>query len=550
MHTTPVRTLLPIRSNPGGFFGVGLVAFALFISGCAQRETAADAAAWEQILLAGNGAEPSNLDPHIITGIPERNIVMTLFEGLTRLDPDTLEARPGAAERWDVSDDGLRYTFHLRAGLRWSDGTGITTRDFYASFQRILSPALASNNADDMYVIVGAEDYHLGRSKDFSLVGFRVVDDHTLEMRLRHPMPYLPKTIASRAWIPVPLHVITKLGDPLDPNNPWTRPEHLIGNGPFVLHAWESNRHVEVRRSPTYWNRETVRLNAVRFFPLENESAEEAAFRSGQLHVTERVPVPRLDYYRREAPELLRIAAYSGVYFFNFNVNRAPFTDKRVRQALAMAVDREAIVTNVTRAGEKPAYHFTIEGLSGYTSEARTRLDFAAARQLLAEAGFPDGRNFPPITLLYNTAEHHRVIAEILQQTWKVELGIDVRLENQEWRVYLANMDSGAFQLARAGLIMEPFDPSLFLKVFTRTSGFNRTGWSDPEYDRLYEQVVTTVDETRRLELMQRMEHILTDAMPILPMYYYTRPYLRDPRVQGWAENLMGQAPFERAWLN
>jgi len=527
---------------------VGLLGLAL--AGCGQRETLADRAAAEQMMIVGNGAEPSNLDPQTITGIPERNIVATLFEGLTRFDPETLEALPGAAERWEVSDDGLIYVFHLRAGLQWSDGTALTAHDFVLSLRRLLSPALGSDNADELYPVIGAEDYHQGRTTDFSTVAIRAPDDRTLEVRLRHPASFLLKSMASRSWFPVPMHVLEKHGDPLNPTNPWTRPENIVGNGPFILHAWQPNRMVEVRRSPTYWNRETVRLNAVRFIPLENESAEEAAFRSGQLHKTEKVPLSRLDFYRREESGRLRIHPYSGVYYYNFNVNREPFTDVRVRQALAMAVDREAIVRNVTRAGETPAYHFTIEGVGGYVSEARTRLDFAEARRLLAEAGYPGGRGFPPITLLYNTAENHRVIAEVVQQTWKVELGIDIRLENQEWRVYLDSMQRGQYQICRAGLIMEPFDPSQFLKVFTRNSGFNRTGWSDPEYDRLYEEVMNTADETRRLALMQRMERILTDAMPILPVYYYTKPYLMDPRVRGWTDNLLGLAPFEQAWLD
>lgn len=522
----------------------------LALTGCAGRETLADRAAREQMLLVGNGAEPSNLDPHTITGIPERDIVVTLFEGLTRLDPETLEARPGAAEKWDISPDGLRYVLTLREGLRWSDGQAITAHDFIASFRRLLTARLGSDNADEMYPVVGAEDFHKGVTTDFSTVGLKALDDRTLEVRLRHPAAFLLRSMSGRTWYPVPLHVMERLGDPLDPTNPWTRAGNLVGNGPFVLHAWEPNRHVEVRRSPTYWNRDSVRLNAVRFIPLENESAEEAAFRAGQLHVTGKVPLARLDFYRREEPESLRIAPYSGVYYYSFNVNREPFTDVRVRQALAMAVDRAAIVRNVTRAGETPAYHFTIEGIDGYVSEARTRLDFDEARRLLAEAGYPGGRGFPPVTLLYNTAENHRVIAEVVQQKWKTELGIDVRLENQEWRVYLDNLQGGRYHLARAGLIMEPFDASQFLKVFTKDSGFNRTGWTDPEYDRLYEDVVNTTDPVVRERLMQRMERILTDAMPILPVYYYTRPYLLDPRVRGWADNLLGVAPLERVWLD
>ena len=530
----------------GVSLGLSLLVLA---TGCRPRETQIQQAAREGIMIVGNGAEPPDLDPQTITGIPERNVVMTLFEGLTRNDPETLEARPGVAERWDVSADGLVYTFHLRAEAKWSDGTPLTARDFYESFKRQLTPSLASSNADNMYDVVNAERYHKGTLTDFTQVGFRVIDDRTLEVRLSHPAGFLLKTMASRTWYPVPLHVMVRHGDPYRQGSRWTRPENLVGNGPFVLKEWQPNRHIEVRKSPTYWNRDTVKLEGVRFIPLESQTAEEAAFRAGQLHKTEQVPLTKIAVYQTEAPEKLHVHPYSGVYYFNFNVKRAPFTDKRVRQALAMAVDRGSLVRNVTKGGEIPAYHFTPEGIGGYVSRARTKLDFDEARRLLAEAGFPGGRGLPPITLLYNTAENHRVIAEALQQKWREELGIELKLENQEWKVYLDTVDNGDYVMSRQGLIMEPYDPSQFLKVFTSSGGFNRTGWSNDEYDRLYNEVMATADDAVRQELMQRMEAILTDEMPILPVYYYTNKFLMDQSVQGWKMNLLAMGPYEQVWL-
>lgn len=528
--------------------GIGLGALAL-LAGCGQRETQVQQATREGIMLVGNGAEPQDLDPHTITGIPERNVVITLFEGLTRNDPETLEARPGVAERWDISPDGLVYTFHLRSNVKWSDGTPLTARDFYESFRRQLTPSLASDNADNMYDVVNAEAYHKGQITDFSQVGFRLIDERTLEVRLMHPAGFLLKTMASRSWFPVPLHVLAKHGDPYRQGNRWTRPENIVGNGPFVMSEWEPNRHIAVKKSPTYWNRDAVKLEGVRFIPIESLASEEAAFRAGQLHKTEQVPLTKIAVYQAEEPDRIHIHPFSGVYFFNFNVKRAPFTDKRVRQALALAVDRESLIRNVTKGGELPAYHFTPEGIGGYVSRARTRLDYDEARRLLAEAGFPGGKGLPPIRLLYNTAENHRVIAEALQQSWKRELGVELILENQEWKVYLDTVDNGDYMLSRQGLIVEPYDPSLFLKAFTSYGGFNRTGWGNAEYDRLYTEVMATSEDAKRLELMQQMEAILTDEMPILPVYYYTSKYLMDPSVRGWKNNLMAMGPFEQVWL-
>ena len=537
--------------SPGGRLLAGAaIATLLLTSGCGQRETQIQIAAKQGIMIVGNGAEPSDLDPQTITGIPERNITAAMFEGLTRNDPETLEALPGQAKSWAVTPDGLTYTFHLREGLVWSDGTPLTANDFYLSFRRLLSASLGSDNSDQLYDVLNAEAYHKGRDKDFSKVGFRVIDDLTLEIRLEHPASYLLKTLGSRTWVPVPLHVLEKFGDPLLPGSPWTRPGNLVCNGPFMLKEWKPNSYIEVERNPRYWNKATVKLHGIRFIPLENQPAEEAAFRSGQLHKTERVPLTKIAVYRRDNPEKLHIHPYSGVYYFSFNVNKAPFTDVRIRRALAMAVDRESLVRNVTLAGEIPAYHFTPEGISGYVSKARTKFDLDEARRLLAEAGYPGGKGLPPITLLYNTAENHRIIAEAIQQSWKIELGVDLRLENQEWKVYLDNMQQENYQMCRSGLIMDPYDPSQFLRVFTSDNGFNRTGWSDPEYDRLYDEVMNTADDAKRMELMQEMEKILTDAMPILPVYYYTNQYLMYPSVKGWADNLLSLGPFERVWLD
>ena len=364
----------------------------LILAGCGKRETLVQKATRDGIMLVGNGAEPSDLDPQTITGIPERNITATLFEGLTRNDPKTLDAKPGVAKSWDVSDDGLVYTFHLRDDAVWSDGKPVTAGDFYASFRRLLSAQLGSDNADQLYLVVRAEEYHKGTLTDFSQVGFRVIDDRTLEVRLKYPAPFLLKTMGARSWYPVPMHVIEKFGDPLLPGNQWTRPGNIVSNGPFVLKEWKPNSYIEVARNPTYWNRETVKLNGVRFVPMENQPAEEAAFRARQLHKTERVPLTKIAVYQREAPEKLHIHPYSGVYYYNFNVNRAPFDDVRVRRALAMAVDRVSLVNNVTLAGEIPAYHFTPEGIGGYVSRARTKLDFDEARRLDIIRPVLDGR--------------------------------------------------------------------------------------------------------------------------------------------------------------
>ncbi len=550
-HPLPRRLSMRFRwAVVQGWLGLPVALLALVLAaGCAMQKRPVQQAALDQILLVGNGAEPSDLDPQLITGIPERDIAATLFEGLVRADPRDLHPVPGVAQSWTVSPDGRTYTFHLRADAKWSNGDPVTAEDFYESFKRILTPALASENADQLYYVAGAEAYHHGRTRDFSQVGFKVLDPLTLQVTLKNPTPFILSLMTGRSWYPLPIAVLRRFGAMTQRGTAWTKPGNLVGNGPFVLTAWKPNQYILVTKSRTYWDRGRVRLQGVKFIPIEEPEAEEAAFRAGELHKTETIPAAKIPVYRREHPELLHLAPLSGVYYYSYNVNRPPFNDVRVRQALAMAVDRVTLVRDVTKAGETPAYNFTPAGVGGYVCRTHVRYDPAAARRLLAEAGYPDGRGFPKVTLLYNTMDSHRIIAEAIQQMWKRTLNIDVELYNQEWKVYLDSMHMQNYQICRAGLTVDPYDPSLFLRTFTTGYGYNDTGWSNPEYDRLLQEAARLPDSRERFAIYQKMEAILLHDMPIIPLYFYTQHYLLQSSVQDWSENLMGILPVQSAWL-
>jgi len=521
----------------------------LAVGACARRETDVQRATREGLLLFNNGTEPAELDPQLATGVPEARILDALFEGLTRQDPVDLKALPGVAERWDVSSDGLIYTFHLRADARWSDGAPVTAGDFVVAARRLLTPALASDLAEQLYLLEGAEDFYTGRAPDFSAVGYRALDARTVEMRLRYPKSYLPQVIASRAWFPIPVHVLEKLGGLEQRGSPWTRAENIVGNGPFVMSEWRQRQFLTVTRSPTYWNRANVKLNAVRFFPIESESSDLDAFRAGQAHKTNTIPVSKIATWRRDHPELVWTQPRSGTYFYGLNVERPPLNDVRVRRALALAVDREALVRDVTRRGEKPAYHYTVDGTGGYVCRTNLPHDPDEARRLLAAAGFPGGRGFPRIAVLYNTKELHLLIAEALQEMWRLELGIDVQLRNQEWGVYLNSMNAHDYDITRAGLFVDPFDPWQFLRTYTSSYGFNRTGWANPEYDRLIDALEAAADPVTREALAQEAEALLMQEMPIIPLYFYVESYLVDASVCNWSDNPMQVLPLQEAWV-
>ncbi|BET66452.1 peptide ABC transporter substrate-binding protein [Opitutales bacterium ASA1] len=528
-----------------------LLAPILWLAGCADSGSRIEQANRDGILHWGNGTEIQDLDPQVVTGVPEHKVIMALIEGLVMEDPVDLSPEPGVAERWEVSEDGRTYTFHLRRDAKWTNGDPVTAEDFLLSYKRILTQSLAAEYANMIYDYVDkAADYYFGRITDFSEVGFKVVDPYTFQVRLAHPTPYFLRILASHySWWPVPIKVVEKFGGLDRKGSAWTRPENFVGNGPFRLKEWHPNQVLVVEKNPLYWDADRVRLQEIRFYPVESQDTEERMFRTGQLHHTNEVPLSKIDAYKRDNPELIRIEPYLGSYFYRLNVTRPPLNDVRVRRALALAIDRESLVTNVTRGGQNPAYNFTPVGFPDYHPKARLAGTLEEARRLLAEAGYPEGKGIPPIELLYNTSENHRVVAEAIQQMWRTGLGIDVRLTNKEWKVYLDAQDTLDYSICRAGWIGDYVDPHTFLEIFVTGGGNNDTGWSNAEYDSLREQALRASDDASRFAIYERMEQILIDEVPIIPIYHYTRVYLQHPSVKGYYPTILDNHPFKYVWL-
>ena len=489
----------------------------------------------ETILLFGNGPEPQDLDPQIITGVPENKLMNAFFEGLVSYGPEGHDTVGGVAERWEIAPDGLTYTFHLRANAKWSNGDPVTASDFVRSYQRILTPALGAEYAYKFYAVVGAQDYQHGTLRDFSQFGFKALDARTLEVRLNHRVPYLLEALKHYAWFPIHTPTVEKHGGLAARGTAWTRVENFVGNGPFVLHSWRLNQLIVATRSPTYWDRDAVKLDAIHFFPTENLETEERMFRTGQLHKTYELPAAKLEVYQRDFADSYRSDPYYGSYFFRFNTTRPPLNDVRVRRALALAIDRDSIARNVVRGGMEPAYNLTPATMK-FTARAKMTGDIAEARRLLAEAGYPEGRGFPRLDVLYNTQDNHRRVCEALQEMWRRNLGINVGLVNQEWKVYLANMDSLDYDIARGGWIGDYYDPNSFLDTFVTSAGNNRTGWSNARYDQLLQDAGHAPDESARMEIYQQMEQILVDEAPIMPVYFYRKVYALSPKVH-WPSN-------------
>lgn len=527
-----------------------ILACAAVLSGCTQRETPVESGNREQILHFGNGGEPQDLDPQTTTGNPESQVQDALFEGLTAWGLETEDPVPGAAERWDISPDGTVYTFHLRPDAKWSNGDPLTAQDFVFSIQRILSRVFSAPYAYMHYSIKNAEAFNKGEITDFEEVGAKALDDHTLQITLKAPTPYFLRLVRYRSWYPVHPATILKFGKIDARNTKWTRAGNLVGNGPFTLESWEPNRKVIVTKNQNYWDKDTVRLNQIHYYPIEDVTAEEYAFRTGQLHVTRETPMERIKYYQDNEPGIIHLNPLMGTYFYELNTQRPPLNDVRVRRALALALDREMIVKHVCKAGEPAAESLTPPHTAGYTARAKIPYDPEQARTLLAEAGYPDGKGFPKLQIIYNTHKGHMQIAEVIQQIWKKNLNIDIGLLNMEWKTYLTEKKEHRFDIARASWIADYDDPSTFLEMYLTGGGNNDAAWSNARYDELIRQAAVEMDQTQRYELFQQAEEILMNEVPIIPIYTYRNKSLVRPSVKNWQSNPLDRHAYKYVYLS
>lgn len=530
---------------PRLLLALALLGATLAATACKPRQTPAETALAARTLLLGNGAEPGDLDPHLATAYTEFNIILALGEGLTSIDEATGDPVPAAAASWDVSEDKLHWTFHLREDAKWSNGEPVRASDFLFSYERILRPALGSEYAYMLSSLRGADDFNAGKTTDFSTVGVSAPDDRTLVLELAAPTPYLLGIVAHQAWFPVHPPTILKFGKIDQRGTAWTRPGNYVGNGAYRLETWAPNDRIEVARHPYYWGGAQKGLQRVVFFPTDNVASDEAAWRAGQRHATYELLPDRIATYRKERPDALQVDPLLETMYLRFNTTRAPLQDVRVRRALALAIDREAISATVLQGSRGPAHHFTPPGTAGYTAEARQPHDAEAARALLAEAGFPGGKGFPRLEFLMNTDAVNKSILEAVQAMWKRELGVEVALVSQDFRVYLDAMKGLNYDIARARWVGDYNDPNTFLDMFVTGGGNNQTGWSSPAYDALVARAAAAPDQAARFAAFQQAEKILLEEAPIAPVVFGSRVQLVSPVVKNWHGNLLGVRRYQ-----
>jgi oligopeptide transport system substrate-binding protein len=508
-----------------------------------QKESQVDKATREGILLIGNSADPKSLDLQIVSGVIESNVMRALFEGLVQLHAtEDLGAPPGAALSVTPDETYSVWTVKLRPEAKWSDGRPVTAEDFRFSYERILTPEFGAKYAEMLYFLDGAEAFNKSENTDFSSVGIKVTDPHSLILTLRGPTPFFPEILKHYTWYPVPKHQVLRFGKIDAKGNPWSRAENLVGNGPFRLKSYRRNDHIEVERNPHYWDAANVSLNGIRFLPITNSFTEARMFRDGQLHVTNTAAPEVVDLMKRIDPSSLRQEPYLGTVLYRYNNNRKPLDDVRVRRALSLAIDREALCGSVFR-GFTPAYGMT-PPMGDYDPPHGVSFDPEEARRLLAEAGFPGGDDFPRLKILIASRETNAALATAIQAMWREHLGVDLEIENKEWTAYMVAMQEVDYDIIGGGWIGDYIDPLTFLEMWTPGNGNNRTGWeSEPFAAKLRESFQVTDPEARR-QLLREAEVILLEDTPMTPIAWWGKNYLIHPSVKGWHPLLLDNHPY------
>jgi oligopeptide transport system substrate-binding protein len=514
---------------------VGTLAAAILLA--AMSGGVADAAG-AKALRRWNQAEPETLDPHKSTGVQDAQVEQDLYEGLTRWDVQKHPA-PGIAERWDVSPDGRTYVFHLRHDAKWSNGDPVTSTDFLYSFRRLVDPKTAAGDIDAVREIVNAQAINSGKEPDLGKLGVEAPDPYTFVIHLVNANLVLPELMTQRFVYPV--HRATIEAHPTD----WTRPGVAVTDGPYVLKSWVPHDQIVLTKNPTYYDAGSIAIDEVDHVVSDDDGTALKRYLSGDLDIT-RAPTREISSLRKEYPGELHTGINRATYYMPINLKHAPLgTDVRLREALAMSIDRDILVSKVIPRGQQPSYSFTPEviGSHGYEpqmfrfAEASPADRIKRAKELMAEAGYGPGHALK-VTVSYTTNDEIRSLMTAIASMWKANLGVEVTLDNQEFQVLLTNLRRQNFEIASVGFQIDFDDPVQYLRINQTDAGdFNASAYANPAYDTLMNQARAALDWPTRNALAEKAERILMDDVPMIPLFSQANNYMVKPRVVGWRNN-------------
>lgn len=502
----------------------------------------------EKYLRYAVGPEPETVDPRKSTSVPASTIEAQIFEGLTALDVNN-NSIPAAAERWEISADGLKYTFYLRSDAKWSNGEQVTAQDFEYAWKTTLSPELASDYAYQLFYLKNGEAYN-NKKANVDQVGVKALSDSVLEVTLEKPTPYFLSLTAFHTYYPVHKKSVAT-------NDKWAAdPKSIIGNGPFEIISWVHDNKMELVKNDNYWDSAKVRMAKLDFILIDNNSTVLTMFDNGQIDMGEKMPVAEIPRLLKEAK--IKVFPFLQTHYYTFNVTQPPFNNPKVRKAFTLAIDRQAIIDRIAQEEQKPALALVPFGLPDTTPGEDFRVkggnyfkdnDVETAQKLLADAGYPGGKGLPPITLSYNTSETNKMIAEVVQEMWKKNLGVEVQLSNQEWKVFLDNLTKQNFQVARENWVGDYIDAMTFIDLFESEGGNNTAGYKNPNYDALVAKAKGANDQGVRMHAMHEAEQILMDDAVVAPLYFDTNPVLVKENVKGYFRSILGTVYFKEAYV-
>lgn len=523
--------------------------FALVLSACTANNDAGEKpadkgeddketeTAEEKVLYLNNGTEPTSFDPSVGFDAVSWNALNNLMEGLTRLGEDH-QPEEATAEKIEVSEDGLTYTFHIREDAKWSNGDAVTAKDFVYGWTRMLDPNTASPAAFLGYFIEGAEAFNTGEGK-IEDVAMKALDEKTFEVKLTAPTDAFLNIITNPSFFPINEKVATE-------NAQWfTESESFVGNGPFQLASWEHDVKMVFEKNPEYWDAKTVKLDKVEWAMVNDSNTEYQMYQANELDVSD---VPSELAADLMDSEEVSIQDQAGTYFYRFNTTMEPFTNEKIRKAFATAVNQEEIVEFVTKNGEKPAHGFVSYGFQGpdgseFRDTVGNLVEFNAeeAKKLLEEGMKEEGYDkLPTVTLTYSTSDTHQNIAVALQAQFKEVLGVDVELANVEGSVFSSEQKELKYQLSRSSFLHDYADPVNAIESFVTGSSMNRTGWANAEFDKLIADAKTETDAEARWQLLMNAEKVLMKEMPIFPIHFYNQVALQKPSVSGIVRHPVG----------
>ncbi|RAU44178.1 oligopeptide ABC transporter substrate-binding protein OppA [Pseudocitrobacter sp. RIT415] len=490
----------------------------------------------KQELIRNNGSEPASLDPHKVESDVEFNIISDMFDGLVAVKPDgTIEPRLAAS--WENKGN---WIFHLREGITWSDGTPITAQDVVWSWQRLVDPKTASPYASYLgnMNIVNAGDIAEGKKAPDTL-GVKALDDKTLEITLTQPTAAFLPMLAHPSLVALDKTLVTRFAEK------WTKPEHFVSSGPYTLSQWIVNERIVGKRNPRYWDDAHTVINQVTYLPISSEAADVNRYRAGEIDITSTVPINQFALLKKTMPEQLDVSPHLATYYYELNTTRPPFNDARVRRALNMALDKEIIAEKVLGQGQRPAWLVSQPEIGGitlknpeYASWPREKR-IAEAKKLLTEAGFGDDHPLS-FNLLYNTSESHQRIAIAAASMWKKNLGVEAKLQNQEWKTMLDAKRTGNFDAVRYAWIADYDDATTFLNNYRTGDSSNTSRYSNPAYDAALLNAAKAPDIAARGRYYQQAEDLLAQDVPSIPVYHYVRSHLVKPWVGGFTPDRLG----------